>query len=334
VCSSIVTTWVLLLLDIACYTRMLPTGPPYVNHMNYTITSIVGGGTRTDDGAPASEWELRYPQGIDLDTSNGDLFFVGRESDSNLHHYVRSDATVRTIPRDDAGRFMWMPSGVTLHGDRLYFVDADDMTSCVGSIPKNSAAGSFDRVVTNSYLRRGAVAFDNEGNMYYVVHNGETGRGDVQRLNLSSSVAETVWSVEAGGPYYMRYSNGFLYVSAFNAGWIGRLDLATKQPQDVLSRDKGIMPMGIDVDPQGYVVFAAVYPTPPRIMRVGVGGEPVLLAGGGSLRVPYPDGTPGPSADFHDPQGVVLDPASGDIYFTTWGDDSSQHRVLKLTPVA
>ena len=278
------------------------------------ITTVVGGGTRTDDGAPALEMAITGGDGIAFDSAGvlyfADGFKVRRVNPNGTVTTVAGVGT-RTSPvfSGDGGPALladlYGPGDLAfdaagrLHiadGNRVRRVDEKGIITTVaggGTYP----FGASGIRATDAQLAVYGMAFDPAGNLL---------------------ITDWRWlrKVDAGGRITTIAGNGL---------FVTRGDGKEVDPGD------GEAALGVPLAPTKVAVDLAgtVYTTEwgrGRVRRISTAGIITTVAGTGSLTLGG-DGGPARQAQLYEPAGVAADPA-GNVFIA----DSRNGRIRKVAP--
>ncbi|MFF8919022.1 hypothetical protein ACF08M_38435 [Streptomyces sp. NPDC015032] len=272
-----------------------------VSASDQTITTVAGSDEQGSggDGGPATQAELRVPDGVALDAL-GNLY-ITESTNLAVRKVSASDQTITTVSRglrDYSSSIE--PHAVTVgpQGD-IYFADskthqvgklsaADRTVTTIAGTGEYGYSGDGGPAAAARLCSPHGVALDAQGNLYIA----DTGNQRVRRVSASDG---TITTVVGTGEYGFSGDDGPATQTHISA------------------------PDGLALDGQGNLYIADGY----RVRRVSAGDQTITTVAGTGKRGHSGDGGPATQAEL-DVYGVALD-AQGNLYI------SGGHVVRKVT---
>ena len=324
------------------------------------LSTVAGTGVAgwSGDGRPASAAQINYPAGMAFDRA-GALYFA--DSGNNAVRKVYADGAIGTVLGRSPGTALYTPLAVAMDpAGTLYAADSTFVVRAFTTggkwigyagtgVPGFSGdGGSAASAALNS---ANDLAADLNGNLF--IADGMR----LRRVDPSGNIVTVagdgyVHSVGDGGPATAAQLYEPSALTLDSAGNLFIADSGTERVRQV-TRDGAITtlagtgaaargtadgspagnvalhtPMGVAMDSSGDVLLADTYNhrvllvTPARAIR-GVAGTGTSGAS--------PEGTSPLAAQLRGPRGVCVD-RSGNLYGTLYIVDTSNHRVLRLSP--
>jgi len=322
------------------------------------VSTYAGSGAAgAGDGAGAAS-AFNHPQGLAIDAS-GNLYVA--DAFNNKIRKISSDGTVSSFAGSGAvgaldtavalAATFSGPTGVAVDAaGNVYVADAGN-----NKIRKITAAGTVSTLAGSgvgsavegtgkaaTFLTPTGVAVDAAGTIFVADYGNDkirkiTAAGVVTTLagngNGTPGTADgTGTGATFNYPYGICLSNGFLYVSDYNANKIRKINAATAQVTTLAgSGSQGATdssgtkaafnaPFGVAADASGnvYVADSRNY----KIRKISSGGVVTTLAGKGSAGAADALAT---GASFNLPQGVAVD-ASGNVFVA----DAGNNKIRKI----
>ena len=324
------------------------------------LSTVAGTGVAgwSGDGGPASAAQINYPAGMAFDRA-GALYFA--DSGNNAVRKVYADGAIGTVLGRNAGTALYTPLAVAMDpAGTLYAADSTFVVRAFTTggkwldyagtgVPGFSGdGGSAASAALNSV---NDLATELNGNLF--IADGMR----LRRVDPSGNIVTVagdgyVHSVGDGGPATAAQLYQPSALTLDSAGNLFIADSGTERVRQV-TRDGAITtlagtgvaargaadgspagtvalntPMGVAMDSSGDVLLADTYNhrvllvTPARAIRA--------VAGTGTSGA-SPEGTPLLVAQLRGPRAVCVD-RSGNLYGTLYIVDTSNHRVLRLSP--
>ena len=324
------------------------------------LSTVAGTGVAgwSGDGGPASAAQINYPAGMAFDRA-GALYFA--DSGNNAVRKVYADGSIGTVLGRNPGTALYTPLAVAMDpAGTLYAADSTFVVRAFTTggkwigyagtgVPGFSGdGGSAASAALNSV---NDLAADLNGNLF--IADGMR----LRRVDPSGNIVTVagdgyVHSVGDGGPATAAQLYQPSALTLDSTGNLFIADSGTERvrqvtPDGVITTLAGTgvaawgaadgspssnvalnTPMGVAMDSSGDVLLADTYNhrvllvTPARAIRA--------VAGTGTSGA-SPEGTPPLLAQLRGPRAVCVD-RSGNLYGTLYLVDTSNHRVLRLSP--
>jgi uncharacterized protein (TIGR03437 family) len=324
------------------------------------LSTVAGTGVAgwSGDGRPASAAQINYPAGMAFDRA-GALYFA--DSGNNAVRKVYADGSIGTVLGRNPGTALYTPLAVAMDpAGTLYAADSTFVVRAFTTggkwlgyagtgVPGFSGdGGSAASAALNSV---NDLAADLNGNLF--IADGMR----LRRVDPSGNIATVagdgyVHSVGDGGPATAAQlyqpsaltldSTGNLFIADSGTERVRQVTpdgaITTLAGTGVAARGAADgspsgnvalnTPMGVAMDSSGDVLLADTYNH--RVLLVTPARAILAVAGTGTSGA-SPEGTPPLSAQLRGPRAVCVD-RSGNLYGTLYIVDTSNHRVLRLSP--